>query len=133
MKYDEYMEKHHSCFGHDAYGSGERMIAKLEDLLEILKDYGYPCPDFVEGCIPVKIVLDAKNQVERIEEALWDEDFAGEDYEMTAKGKEFLEKCFDEYNEKYANYGNYCDTVSVQVPEEMKYELDEDVELHYED
>lgn len=126
MTYQEYMEKYDYCFGHSQYEDGESMVSKLEDLLAELRDYGYPCPDFVEGGIPVKIVLDARNQVERIEEVLWDDDFAGEDYELTAEGKEFLMKCFEEYNEKYANYGNYCDTVTVQVPDELKYELTDD-------
>ena len=33
---------------------------------------------------------------------------------------------YQEYNEKYANYGNYCDTVTVTVPDYMKYDLEEE-------
>ena len=125
MKYDEYMEKYGVGFSHNAYLDGEVATGEIKELLEILKDKHIKCPDIVSGAVLVKITINPDSEVDRIEESLWDHDFAGEDYEMTEKGKEFLKKCFEEYNEKYANHGNYCDEVKVEVPEEMKYELEE--------
>ena len=125
MKYDEYMEKHGAGFAHDKFMDGEVSTGEIEELLEILKDKRIKCPDTVSGMVLVKITIDPDSEVDRIEESLWDHDFAGEDYEMSEKGKEFLKRCFEEYNEKYANHGNYCDEVKVEVPEEMKYELEE--------
>ena len=124
MKYDEYMEKHGVGFAHDKFMDGEVSTGEIEELLEILKDKRMKCPDVVSGLILVKMTIDPDSEVDRIEESLWDHDFAGEDYEMSEKGKEFLKRCFEEYNEKYANHGNYCDEVKVEVPEEMKYELE---------
>lgn len=126
MTYQEYIEKYNYCFGHESYDDGERMPEKLEDLLENLKDKGYECPDTVEGGVPVKIYIDVDSEIEGIQDTFYDHDFAGEDYEISKEGEEFLKKCFEEYNEKYANHGNYCDTVDVIVPEEMKYELSDD-------
>ena len=124
MKYDEYMEKHGIGFAHDGYLDGEVATGEIKELLEILKDKHIKCPDVVSGLILVKMTIDPDSEVDRVEESLWDHDFAGEDYEMSEKGKEFLKRCFEEYNEKYANHGNYCDEVKVEVPEEMKYELE---------
>ena len=121
MTYKEYMEKYHYYFGHENYEYGVRMFPSLEKLLFVLKDGGYACPDKVDGGVPVKIEIDIEYAIDAIEDNLYDHDFAGEDYEMPDDGKEFLRKCFQEYNEKYANYGNYCDIVSVEVPDEMKY------------
>ena len=125
MKYDEYMEKHDIGFSSNAYLDGEVATGEIKELLEILKDKHIKCPDVVSGLILVKMTIDPDSEVDRVEESLWDHDFAGEDYEMSEKGKEFLKRCFEEYNEKYANHGNYCDEVKVEVPEEMKYELEE--------
>lgn len=125
MKYDEYMQKHGIGFSCNAYFDGEVATGEIKELLEILKDKHIKCPDVVSGSILVKITIDPDSEVDRIEESLWDHDFAGEDYEISEKGKEFLKRCFEEYNEKYANHGNYCDEVKVEVPEEMKYELEE--------
>lgn len=126
MTYKEYVEKYDLSYGHDNYESGEQMFCKLEELLEHLKDEGYECPNVVNGGIPVKITIDPEIAVDSIEETLWDHDFAGEDYEMTDAGRAFLKKCFMEYNEKYANNGYYCESVDVIVPDEMKYELEEE-------
>ena len=126
MTYKDYMEKYHHCFGHDDYEGGERMLPTLEELLETMKDDGYHCPDEVSGGIPVKILICPRDAVDAIEQNLYDDDFSGEYYEMPENGKEFLKRCFQEYNEKYANYGNYCDTIPVTVPDEMKYELEEE-------
>ena len=126
MTYKDYMEKYHLCFGHDDYEGGEWMLPTLEELLETMKDYGYHCPDEVSGGIPVKILIDPRDAVDDIEQNLYDDDFSGDDYEMPENGKEYLRRCFQEYNEKYANYGNYCDTTPVTVPDEMKYDLEED-------
>ena len=125
MKYDEYMEKHGIGFSSNTYLDGEVATGEIKELLEILKDKHIKCPDVVSGLILVKMTIDPDSEVDRIEESLWDHDFAGEDYEMSEKGKEFLKRCFEEYNEKYANHGNYCETVTVDVPEAMKYELEE--------
>lgn len=125
MTYQEYMEKYGKCFGHENYDGGETMIWDLEELLGSLKTNGYACPDVVSGGVPVKMTIDPKNTVCDIEETLWDEDFSGEDYEISEEGRAFLTKCFEEYNEKYANNGNYYDTVDVLVPDEMKYKLSE--------
>ena len=125
MKYDEYMEKHGIGFSSNTYLDGEVATGEIKELLEILKDKHIKCPDVVSGLILVKMTIDPDSEVGRIEESLWDHDFAGEDYEMSEKGKEFLKRCFEEYNEKYANHGNYCETVTVDVPEAMKYELEE--------
>ncbi|SFN50881.1 hypothetical protein [Proteiniclasticum ruminis] len=125
MKHDEYMKKYGVGFSSNAYLDGEVATGEIEELLEILKDKHIKCPDIVSGLVLVKITIDTDSEVDRIEESLWDHDFAGEDYEMPEKGKEYLKKCFEEYNEKYANHGNYCDEVKVEVPEEMKYELEE--------
>lgn len=125
MKYDEYMQKHGIGFSCNAHLDGEVATGEIKELLEILKDKHIKCPDVVSGLILVKITIDPDSEVDRIEESLWDHDFAGEDYEISEKGKEFLKRCFEEYNEKYANHGNYCDEVKVEVPEEMKYELEE--------
>ena len=125
MKYDEYMEKHGVGFAHDGYGGGEASMDTLQGLLETLQEKEMECPDVVSGLILVKMTIDPDSEVDRVEESLWDHDFAGEDYEMSEKGKEFLKRCFEEYNEKYANHGNYCETVTVDVPEAMKYELEE--------
>ena len=124
MKYDEYMEKHGVGFAHDKFMDGELSIGEIEELLEILKDKRIKCPDTVSGMVLVKIMIDPESEVDRIEESLWDHDFAGEDYELTEKGKEFLKKCFEEYNDNYATEGNYYEGVTVEVPEEMKYELE---------
>lgn len=123
MTYKEYMEKYNFCFGHDDYACGEQMIEKLDNLLDELKDNGYPCPDEVNGGIPVKMLIDIDGAIDGIEQDIWDHDFCGEDYEMPEDGIEFLKKCFQEYNEKYATYGMYCDSVIVAVPDEMKYDL----------
>ena len=123
MTYKKYMEKYHYGFGHEDYECGERMLLSLEELLVELKDGGYACPDEVDGGIPVKIAIYPEDAIDAIEQQLYDYDFSDEDYEVPEVGKEFLRKCFQEYNEKYANYGNYCDTVTVEVPDEMKYEL----------
>lgn len=124
MTYKEYMEKHHYCFGHDDY-SDEQMFTDLHELLECMQEEGLECPQVVKGGIPVKVMIDPDWAVDGIEDNLYENDFAGEDYEMPEDGVEFLKKCFREYNEKYANYGYYCETVPVTVPDEMKYELEE--------
>jgi hypothetical protein len=121
MTYAEYKAKYNYAYGHENYECGERMVASLEDLLETLKDNEYPCPDEVDGGIPVKMTIDIGSAIDGIEQDLYDNDFSGEDYEMPLDGVEFLKKCFAEYNEKYANNGNYCDSVTVIVPDEMKY------------
>lgn len=126
MDYKEYLEKYNYCYGHEAIE--ERMVLSLEELLEELKDIGVKCPDFINGGVPVPIKFDPKSTVESLEEQLWDEEFSGEDYEMSEEGKAFLMNCFEEYNDNYATFGNYCDTVSVKVPDEMRYELSEDEE-----
>lgn len=125
MTYKEYVEKYDDCYGHDDYDGGETMVPTLEELLDQLKEHGYYCPETVSGGIPVKITIHPESAVGGIEEALWDHDFVGEDYEMTDAGRKFLKKCFEEYNEKYANNGYYRETVEVIVPDEMKYELEE--------
>ena len=125
MTYKDYMEQYHFCFGHDSYEGGERMLPTLKELLDILKDEGYYCPDEVSGGIPVKMTIDPRSAIDAIEQDLYDLDFSGEDYEMPKDGVEFLKKCFQEYNEKYANYGNYCGMVTVVVPDEMKYDLED--------
>ncbi|MBR0576779.1 hypothetical protein KCG48_10585 [Proteiniclasticum sp. BAD-10] len=123
MDYKEYLEKYDHGFGHEGFNDGESMLDTLEELLEYLKDEDIKCPDFVSGGVPVKITIDPETEVEYIEERLVYNDFAGDDYEMTEEGKLFLIKCFKEYNEKYANFGYYCEAVSVKVPDEMKYQL----------
>ena len=121
MTYKEYVEKYNLCFGHEDYLDGARMADSLGDLLEYFQERKYSCPDVVFGGVPVRLTIDLDFAIDSIEEQLYDQDFAGEDYEMTDEGKLFLKKCFSEYNEKYANYGNYCDVVAVTVPDEMKY------------
>ncbi len=123
MTYKEYMEKYNYYFGHEHYEYGILMLPSLEELLLELKDGGYACPDKVDGGIPVKVAIDLEDAIDEIEQQLYNNDFPGEDYEMPEGGKEFLKKCFQEYNEKYAKYSNYCDTVPVEVPDEMKYEM----------
>ena len=123
MTYKEYMEKCNCYFGHKHYEYGILMLASLEELLLELKDGGYACPDNIEVGIPVKITIDPEDAIDKIEQQL-NNDFSGEDYEMPEGGKEFLRTCFQEYNEKYAkDSSNYCDTVTVEVPDEMKYEM----------
>lgn len=124
MKVEEYDEKYDIGFVHDGYMFGEESVPLMRDLLEYLKEKNIECPNYVQGLVPIKITVDPGVEVDAIEESLWDNDFAGEDYEMSESGKDFLRKCFEEYNEKYANYGNYCDTVNVEVPERYKYQLE---------
>lgn len=122
MKVEEYDEKHDIGFVHDGYMFGEESVPLMRDLLEYLKEKRIECPDYVQGLVPVTITIDSECMVDDIEETLCNDEYAGEYYEMPEDGKEFLKKCFEEYNEKYANYGNYCDTVNVEVPERYKYQ-----------
>lgn len=125
MKYHEYMKKYGIGFTHDGHADGEIGVKSLEGLLQILKEDEMECPDKVRGLIPVWILIDPESALDSVEEALWNNKYAGEDYEMPEDGKNFLIKCFEEYNVKYANHGNAYQTLNVEVPEEMKYELEE--------
>ncbi len=125
MKYDEYMEKHGIGFAHDGYEGGEASMATLQGLLETLQEKEMECPAVVIGLTPSLITIDPHDAADYLEEVMMDSEYAGEDYEMPAEGKEFLKKCFEEYNDNYATEGNYYEGVTVEVPEEMKYELEE--------
>lgn len=125
MKYREYMEKYGIGFIHNAYQHGEVSVKGLEELLQTLKEEMIKCPDTVQGLIPVWVTIDPESAVDDIEEALRSDNYAGENYKMTEEGKKFLEKCFEEYNVKYSTHGNDHVVFTVEVPEDMKYELEE--------
>ena len=124
MKYDEYMKKHGIGFAHYGYEGGEASMDTLQGLLEILHEEGIECPEKVIGLTPSLITIDPEHATDDLEQILIESEYAGEDYEMPAEGKEFLKKCFQEYNDNYATHGNYYEGVTVEVPEEMKYELE---------
>lgn len=124
MKYDEYKEKHGVGFAHDGYEGGEASMDTLQGLLEVLKEKEIECPEKVTGLTPSLITIDPEHAIDGLEQILIESEYAGEDYEMPAEGKEFLKRCFQEYNDIYASEGNYYEGITVEVPEEMKYELE---------
>ena len=124
MKLEEYIEKYDIGYAHDGYCCGEGSFTDIEELLGYLKENEIRCPEYVQGLVRVSIIIDPECMVDDIEETLCNDEYAGENYEMPEAGKEYLKKCFEEYNDKYANNGNYCDVVNVEVPLEMSYELE---------
>lgn len=124
ITYQMYMEQFGYGFSHDSCLDGQ-MFCTLSELLWEMRLANYPCPQIVNGGIPVKITIDADDVIRRIEDHLCDNEYTDDYCVISKEGEKFLKHCFSEYNRLYAMKGSRCIIVPVEVPHNMKYELKE--------